>query len=79
MQLPAFYPIFDSETTTRRGVSALAAVEQMLEAAARILQFRHQTFFSRDVFDQLMKLSRGALRNWLAPFSLLCYQRQIWP
>jgi len=57
MQLPAFYPIFDSETATRRGISALAAVEQMLEAGARILQFRHKRFFSRDVFDEMERVA----------------------
>jgi thiamine-phosphate pyrophosphorylase len=45
---PAFYPVLD----TGRGVPALAAAEALLEAGARILQFRHKGFFSREVFEE---------------------------
>jgi thiamine-phosphate pyrophosphorylase len=45
---PAFYPVFD----TARGVPAAHAAEALLEAGARILQFRHKAFFSREVFAE---------------------------
>jgi thiamine-phosphate pyrophosphorylase len=41
MTLPPFYPIIDS----------VPAAEAVLEAGARILQFRYKGFFSRQVFD----------------------------
>jgi thiamine-phosphate pyrophosphorylase len=46
--LPRFYPIIDSETATRFGVEPLAAASEILEAGAKILQFRHKGFFSRE-------------------------------
>jgi len=63
MQLKSFYPILDTETALRQGVDPVAAAAQILEGGARILQFRHKGFFSRDVFDQarqIAALCRGA-------------------
>jgi thiamine-phosphate pyrophosphorylase len=48
---PAFYPILDTELLARRGMPASTAAEALLEAGARIVQFRHKAFFSREVFD----------------------------
>jgi thiamine-phosphate pyrophosphorylase len=53
MKLPAFYPIIDS----------VPAAEALLEAGARILQFRHKGFFSRSVFkdaSHIAELCRSA-------------------
>lgn len=36
----------------------IAAAEAMLEGGARILQFRHKLFFSRDVFEQARNLAQ---------------------
>jgi thiamine-phosphate pyrophosphorylase len=47
MKLPAFYPIIDN----------VAAAEAVLEAGARILQFRHKGFFSRDVFQDASRIA----------------------
>jgi thiamine-phosphate pyrophosphorylase len=47
-QLPAFYPILDSEC----GLPVASAAEAILEAGARIIQFRHKSFFSRQTFEQ---------------------------
>ena len=52
MDLPAFYPILDTELLASRGLGAVAAAETMLEAGARILQYRHKLFFSRDNFEE---------------------------
>jgi len=52
MMLPAFYPILDADR-----VSAVPAAEAMLEAGARILQFRHKSFFSREAFEEASRIS----------------------
>jgi thiamine-phosphate pyrophosphorylase len=52
MRLPPFYPILDTDTAARREIAPVAAAARILEAGARILQFRHKGFFSRDVFQQ---------------------------
>jgi thiamine-phosphate pyrophosphorylase len=56
MKLPAFYPIIDS----------VPAAEALLEAGARILQFRHKGVFSRSIFEDASRIaelcrSAGAL------------------
>jgi thiamine-phosphate pyrophosphorylase len=59
MRLHPFYPILDTQTVARRGIDLVAAAAAILEAGARILQFRHKGFFSRDVFRQAGEI--GAL------------------
>jgi thiamine-phosphate pyrophosphorylase len=60
-----FYPVLDTELLARRGLSPFHAAEAILEAGARILQFRHKGFFSRDVFmdaervDELCRAARA--------------------
>jgi thiamine-phosphate pyrophosphorylase len=51
MILPRFYPVLDTGLLANRGLNTVAAAEAILEAGARILQFRHKEFFSRDVFN----------------------------
>ena len=61
--IPAFYPVLDTELLSQRGLRATEATEAILEAGARILQFRHKQFFSRQVFEeaeQVAKLCRDA-------------------
>jgi thiamine-phosphate pyrophosphorylase len=63
VRLPAFYPILDTETAARRHIETVAAARQIIEAGARILQFRHKGFFSREVFaglEQVAVLCREA-------------------
>ena len=57
MWIPAFYPILDTETASRRGADVIAAAEAILAAGAGILQFRHKGFFSREVFAQLERVA----------------------
>jgi thiamine-phosphate pyrophosphorylase len=52
-----FYPIVDTETAARRGVDPVAASAATLEAGARILQFRHKGFFSREIFAQAQEIA----------------------
>jgi thiamine-phosphate pyrophosphorylase len=47
MTLPPFYPIIDN----------VSAAEALLEAGARILQFRHKNFFSRQAFEDASRIS----------------------
>ena len=51
--IPAFYPLVD----TGCGLPATDAAEAILEAGARILQFRHKGFFSRDVFEEAKRIA----------------------
>ena len=63
MVLPRFYPILDTEVALRRGVDPVRAAEQILDAGARILQFRHKGFLSREAFawlEQIAKLTGAA-------------------
>jgi thiamine-phosphate pyrophosphorylase len=52
MKLPAFYPVLDADR-----VAAVPAAEALLEAGARILQFRHKSFFSRQAFEDASRIS----------------------
>jgi thiamine-phosphate pyrophosphorylase len=63
MRLKSFYPILDAETAARRGIDPVAAAAQILKGGARVLQFRHKGFFSRDALEQARQigaLCRGA-------------------
>ena len=55
--LPNFYPILDTEVAARHGVDVVHAAEQILDGGARILQFRHKGFFSRDVFATMQRVA----------------------
>jgi len=57
MKLPAFYPILDTNFAIRRGVEPVHAAQQILDAGARILQFRHKGFLSREAFGWLENIA----------------------
>jgi thiamine-phosphate pyrophosphorylase len=57
MRLSLFYPILDTETAARRSVDPVAAAGQILEGGAKLLQFRHKGFFSREVFEQAREIA----------------------
>ena len=62
MVLPRFYPILDTEVSQRRGVDPVEAARQILEGGARILQFRHKQFLSREAFgwlERTAEVTRG--------------------
>jgi thiamine-phosphate pyrophosphorylase len=52
MTLPPFYPVLDTGLFASRGLTAVESAEAILEAGARILQFRHKQYFSRSVFEE---------------------------
>jgi thiamine-phosphate pyrophosphorylase len=63
MLIPRFYPILDTNLLRRRGLSAVEAAVQILDAGARILQLRHKEFFTGEVLDQAVRIAelcRGA-------------------
>ena len=47
MKLPSFYPI----------ISTVAAAEAVLDAGARILQYRNKSFFSRQAFEDASRIA----------------------
>jgi thiamine-phosphate pyrophosphorylase len=51
--IPRFYPILDVEFARRRGLFVVDTAREIVEAGARILQFRYKGFWSRDVFADL--------------------------
>lgn len=51
--IPAFYPLVD----TGRALPAATAAEAILEAGARILQFRYKGIVSRQVFEEAEKMA----------------------
>jgi thiamine-phosphate pyrophosphorylase len=57
LTLPRFYPIVDSEIAARFGVEPLAAADDILQAGAKILQFRHKGFFSRETVATIERLA----------------------
>ena len=57
MRLSLFYPILDTDTAARRGIDVVAAADRILEAGARMLQFRHKGFFSRETFQQAREIA----------------------
>lgn len=50
--------MLDTELAGRRGVAPIEAAEAILEAGARVLQFRHKSFFSRDVFEEAERIAQ---------------------
>jgi thiamine-phosphate pyrophosphorylase len=60
MILPRFYPILDTDVATRHGVDPVNAAQQILDAGARILQFRHKRFLSREAFDWVERIAELA-------------------
>jgi thiamine-phosphate pyrophosphorylase len=67
MRLQSFYPILDTESAARRGIDLVAASAQILDAGARMLQFRHKGFFSREIFEQARQIA-GMCRSANALF-----------
>jgi thiamine-phosphate pyrophosphorylase len=58
LRLPAVYPILDTGTLERLGLDPVEAAEAILEGGARILQFRHKSFWSRGAFVAARLIAR---------------------
>ncbi len=57
MRLPRYYPILDTASLERRGVALEAAANALLEGGARILQLRHKSHFSRELFERAERVA----------------------
>jgi thiamine-phosphate pyrophosphorylase len=66
VRIPRFYPILDTATAVRRGVDPVDAARAILGAGARILQFRHKTFYSRQAHTWLEEISELCRRSGAA-------------
>src|SRR5262249_20710678 len=62
MKLPAFYPILDTGAVLSRGLDPVQVGRQILAGGARILQFRHKEFVSREAFGWLEQIAELAKR-----------------
>ncbi len=58
MTLPRLYPILDTESLAARGITLATAAAAFLEGGAGILQIRHKSHWSRDVFDAAKQVAR---------------------
>ena len=58
MKLPRIYPILDSAILAQRGVSLETAAAAFLEGGAGILQIRHKSHWSRDLFAAAQGVAR---------------------
>jgi thiamine-phosphate pyrophosphorylase len=66
VRIPAFYPILDTATALRRGVDPVEAARAILGGGARILQFRHKTFYSREAHAWLEEIAELCRRSGVA-------------
>jgi thiamine-phosphate pyrophosphorylase len=61
--LPRFYPILDTGLLRRRGLAVVDTARKILDAGAKILQFRHKDFFTREVFDDAERIAELCRRG----------------
>lgn len=62
MMLPAFYPILDTGVVLARGLDPVQVAREILDGGARILQFRHKEFLSRESYRWLEEIA-GEVRQ----------------
>jgi len=62
MKIPAFYPIVDTGAALARGLDPVRVAAEILDGGARILQFRHKAFLSREAFGWLEQMAGLARR-----------------
>ena len=56
-KLPPIYPILDTGTLERHNLNPIEAAEAILEAGAKILQYRRKTFWSAEAFNQAKQIA----------------------
>jgi thiamine-phosphate pyrophosphorylase len=57
-RLPPVYPILDTASLERLDLDICAAAEALLEGGARILQFRHKSFWNRKAVEAAERIAR---------------------
>ena len=65
--LPRLYPILDTASLSARGFDPVDAAAAFLEGGAEILQLRHKSFWSRDVYAQAERIA-ALCRDARVPF-----------
>lgn len=60
MTLPPFYPIVDTGAAQDCGIHPVKMAGEIFEGGARILQFRHKGFLSRQAYEWLEEIARLA-------------------
>jgi thiamine-phosphate pyrophosphorylase len=63
MNLPRVYPILDSESLERCGISMETAAAALLEGGAGILQIRHKSQWTRDFLETARTVARLCREN----------------
>jgi len=63
MRLPRLYPILDTEALQMRGISLETAAAAFLDGGASLLQIRHKSHWSRDVFELAKRVARLCREN----------------
>jgi len=58
MKLPRVYPILDTESLDRRGISLETVAASFLDGGAGILQIRHKSHWSRAFFESARSVAR---------------------
>ncbi len=58
MRLPRIYPILDTESLDRRGISLETAAAAFLDGGAGILQIRHKQHWARAIFEAARVVAR---------------------
>lgn len=56
-KLPRFYPIVDTTILSTREYPVLMAVEALIEAGAKILQYRHKDVWTQAQFDEAQQIN----------------------
>ena len=57
LRLPRVYPILDTASLARLQVDPVSAASALIEAGARILQYRHKGHFTRSHFDEASRIA----------------------
>jgi thiamine-phosphate pyrophosphorylase len=57
LTLPRIYPILDTASLARLAVDPIQTAETLLNCNAKILQFRHKTFWTRQTFGQATQIA----------------------
>ncbi|MFL6354118.1 MAG: thiamine phosphate synthase [Bryobacteraceae bacterium] len=57
-RLPRFYPILDTTALADRGCAVIPAAKALLEAGAKIVQYRHKSNWTQAHFDDAQQIAR---------------------
>ena len=52
MEIPAFYPIIDTQVLAQAGLTPMAMARALARAQVRLVQFRHKGVYTRDILAQ---------------------------